>query len=102
MTQSPDAGFFAARGEFVGALPIRAAFSVKPAGGNQACLRTTKLIIETPEQTALEFRLAGVGSRALALAIDTLMQAAVGVALAIVAGIISAAGFLPHAGKQWG
>lgn len=61
-----------------------------------------KLIIETPEQTALEFPLAGIGSRALALAIDTLMQAAAGVALAIVAGIISAAGFLPRAGKQWG
>ena len=35
-----------------------------------------KLTIETPEQTALEFPLAGIGSRSLALAIDTLLQAA--------------------------
>jgi uncharacterized RDD family membrane protein YckC len=35
-----------------------------------------KLTIETPEQTSLEFSLAGVGSRCLALAVDTLIQAA--------------------------
>ncbi len=33
-----------------------------------------KLTIETPEQTALEFDIAGVGSRFLALALDTLFQ----------------------------
>ena len=33
-----------------------------------------KLTIETPEQTALEFPLAGIGSRFLALALDTLIQ----------------------------
>ncbi len=33
-----------------------------------------KLTIETPEQTPLEFPLAGIGSRFLALAIDTLIQ----------------------------
>lgn len=36
-----------------------------------------KLTIETPEQTALEFPLAGIGSRFLALAADTLLQVAV-------------------------
>jgi uncharacterized RDD family membrane protein YckC len=36
-----------------------------------------KLTIETPEQTALEFPLAGIGSRFLALAADTLLQLAV-------------------------
>jgi uncharacterized RDD family membrane protein YckC len=36
-----------------------------------------KLTIETPEQTALEFPLAGIGSRFLALAADTLLQMAV-------------------------
>ena len=61
-----------------------------------------KLIIETPEQTALEFSLAGVGSRSLALAIDTLLQGGVAILLAIAAGIISLAGFLPQVGKQWG
>jgi uncharacterized RDD family membrane protein YckC len=35
-----------------------------------------KLTIETPEQTALEFPLAGIGSRFLALAADTLLIAA--------------------------
>ena len=35
-----------------------------------------KLTIETPEQTALEFPLAGIGSRFLALAADTLLQLA--------------------------
>jgi uncharacterized RDD family membrane protein YckC len=35
-----------------------------------------KLIIDTPEQVALEFELAGAGSRFLALALDTLLQAA--------------------------
>jgi len=33
-----------------------------------------KLIIETPELTSLEYSLAGIGSRFLALAIDTLIQ----------------------------
>ena len=34
-----------------------------------------KLTIDTPEQIALEFPLASVGSRFLALALDTLVQA---------------------------
>src|SRR5271154_6948414 len=33
-----------------------------------------KLTIETPEQTSLEFPLAGVGSRCMALLLDTLIQ----------------------------
>ncbi|HXX71199.1 MAG TPA: RDD family protein [Candidatus Acidoferrum sp.] len=36
-----------------------------------------KLTIETPEQTTLEFPLAGIGSRFLAIALDVLLQAAV-------------------------
>ncbi len=36
-----------------------------------------KLTIETPEQTALDFPLAGVGSRCLAMVLDTLLQAAI-------------------------
>ncbi len=39
------------------------------------------LVIDTPEQIPLEFPLAGVGSRFLALAVDTLIQAAAGVVL---------------------
>jgi uncharacterized RDD family membrane protein YckC len=60
-----------------------------------------KLIIETPEQTALEFPLAGIGSRSLALAIDTLLQIGVLIVLGIIAGIVSVAGFFPQFGKQW-
>jgi uncharacterized RDD family membrane protein YckC len=35
-----------------------------------------KLIIETPEQTAIEFPLAGIGSRFLAILVDSLIQSA--------------------------
>ena len=61
-----------------------------------------KLIIETPEQTVLEFPLAGVGSRSLALAIDTLLQGGAAILLGIAGVMISFAGFLPQMGKQWG
>jgi uncharacterized RDD family membrane protein YckC len=43
-----------------------------------------KLIIETPEQTAIEFPLAGIGSRFLALLIDSLFQAAATAALVLI------------------
>lgn len=42
-----------------------------------------KLTIDTPEQLALDFPLAGIGSRFLALLIDTLIQFAVGLVLII-------------------
>jgi len=58
-----------------------------------------KLTIETPEQTALEFAVAGIGSRFLALALDTLIQIAVGLVVGIAGafaiGAVSAA--LPKA-----
>ena len=60
-----------------------------------------KLTIETPEQTVLEFPLAGIGSRSLALAIDSALQAGAIVAVALFAGLLSLAGFLPDVGKQW-
>jgi uncharacterized RDD family membrane protein YckC len=60
-----------------------------------------KLTIETPEQTALEFPLAGVGSRALALALDTLVQAGAMLVFGIIALAVSWAGFLPQVSKQW-
>ncbi len=43
-----------------------------------------KLTIETPEQTVLEFEVAGVGSRFLALAFDTLLQILIGIGLLII------------------
>ncbi len=42
-----------------------------------------KLTIETPEQTSLEFPLAGVGSRCLAMVLDTLIQTGVFLVLII-------------------
>ena len=59
-----------------------------------------QLSIETPEQVALEFPLAGVGSRFLALAIDMLVQLAIGVLVfAVVAGTWSLV--RPRAGGPW-
>ena len=52
--------------------------------------------IETPEQMPLEFAIAGIGSRFLALAIDTLIQFGVGlvvvIASAVAAGIMAGRG----------
>jgi len=62
-----------------------------------------KLTIETPEQTALDFAIAGIGSRFLALALDTLIQMAVGFVVgiggSILIGVLSAA--VPKA-AMWG
>jgi uncharacterized RDD family membrane protein YckC len=59
------------------------------------------LSIDTPEQISLEFPLAGVGSRFLALAFDTLLQALIGLVIVFAAGI--AGGVLAAAGasKTW-
>jgi uncharacterized RDD family membrane protein YckC len=61
-----------------------------------------KLTIETPEQTLLEFPLAGIGSRFLAIALDTLLQFAAYILLGLIAALLSTEGFLPTLGKQWG
>jgi uncharacterized RDD family membrane protein YckC len=42
-----------------------------------------KLTIETPEQTAIDFAVAGIGSRFIALALDTLVQIAIGLVVGI-------------------
>jgi uncharacterized RDD family membrane protein YckC len=57
---------------------------------------TEKLTIETPEQIALEFPLAGVGSRGLALCVDTLIQ---GIAALVVILIWALAS--PDLGRNW-
>ncbi len=51
-----------------------------------------RLDIDTPEQIALEFPLAGIGSRFLALAVDSLLQIAV-VAILFIIGAIAAIGY---------
>jgi uncharacterized RDD family membrane protein YckC len=60
-----------------------------------------QLRIDTPEQIALELPLAGIGSRFLALAIDTLIQAAVYLIIGLIAIFTAAVGssvltFLPR------
>ena len=61
-----------------------------------------QLSIETPEQVALEFPLAGVGSRFLALAIDMLLQVTIGLlVVAAVAGAWSLVGRRLGVGGSW-
>ena len=62
-----------------------------------------QLTIETPEQTALDFQVAGIGSRFIALALDTLMQTAVGLII-LIAGGIGIAGLSKYwpASETWG
>jgi len=60
-----------------------------------------ELIVETPEQIPLEFPLAGIGSRFLALALDTLIQALAGVVLAVAAGFTGVARTVSEARGAW-
>jgi uncharacterized RDD family membrane protein YckC len=53
----------------------------RPAGGF-----VDKLTIETPEQTALDFSIAGIGSRSIAVIIDILIQSVVAIVLGIGGG----------------
>ena len=57
-----------------------------------------KLTIETPEQTLLEFEVAGIGSRFLALAYDTLLQILMGIGVALILVVATIA--LPEASKS--
>jgi uncharacterized RDD family membrane protein YckC len=47
-----------------------------------------QLTIDTPEQIALEFPLAGVGSRCLAMVVDSLIQAVIAIILLISGGLL--------------
>jgi uncharacterized RDD family membrane protein YckC len=53
-------------------------------------LSTDQLHIDTPEQVALELPLAGVGSRFLAIAVDTILQAVVFAALGLLVALAPA------------
>lgn len=57
-----------------------------------------KLSIETPEQTVLEFEVAGIGSRFLALAFDTLLQILVGIGLLVILVVAGVA--MPSAARS--
>jgi uncharacterized RDD family membrane protein YckC len=61
-----------------------------------------KLTIDTPEQTALEFPLAGIGSRFLAMIIDTAIQLATGFVLLIALALaIPAVRVFASVAPQW-
>jgi len=61
-----------------------------------------KLIIETPEQTSLEFPLAGVGSRFLAMVEDSAIQFIVAAVLVIAAALIlPVTSLFGSLGPQW-
>jgi len=61
-----------------------------------------KLTIDTPEQTSLDFPLAGVGSRFIAMAIDTAIQAGIGFVLVILFVLtIPALRVLGNTDPQW-
>lgn len=51
-----------------------------------------QLVIDTPEQIALELPLAGIGSRSLALVVDTLLQVALYALIGLAAAGLSAVG----------
>ena len=57
--------------------------STKPDPGLSLGPVADQLTIETPEQTSLDFAVAGIGSRFLALALDILIQTAIGIAAGI-------------------
>jgi uncharacterized RDD family membrane protein YckC len=61
-----------------------------------------RLIIETPEQIPLEFSLAGIGSRFLALALDTLLQVLALFSLSFIALLALGSGFPSSRGRLWG
>src|SRR5580658_8826695 len=61
-----------------------------------------KHTIETPEQIRLEFAVAGIGSRFLALAIDTLIQIGLGLVVLLVVFLSRTAGAFINLSGQWG
>jgi uncharacterized RDD family membrane protein YckC len=57
--------------------------------------------IETPEQIALEFSLAGIGSRFLALAMDTLLQGVLYTIVFLLIFLIPGVGRLSYVPQKW-
>jgi uncharacterized RDD family membrane protein YckC len=67
-----------------------------------------QLIVDTPEQVSIRFPLAGIGSRFLAILIDTLLQVAAYVAIVLIFVLVVSAspksgttGELSHTGEKW-
>ena len=62
-----------------------------------------QLTIETPEQTSLDFEVAGIGSRFLAIAYDTILQSLVAIIVGIAGSLITRGirGIMPRVGVWW-
>jgi len=60
-----------------------------------------KHAIETPEQMTLQFQVAGIGSRFLAMAFDTLIQAGVALAIFIILVVLGIGGALSGLPGTW-
>jgi uncharacterized RDD family membrane protein YckC len=54
-----------------------------------------KYSIDTPEQVAIEFNIAGIGSRFMAVLIDNFIQAAITIAAVLLGAIVMSAGKVP-------
>lgn len=69
--------------------------------------RADQLVIDTPEQVSIRFPLAGIGSRFLAILIDTLLQAVAYLVIVLIFVLIisaapkSSTGELSHSGEKW-
>jgi uncharacterized RDD family membrane protein YckC len=74
-----------------------------PSGESPQVSFVDKLTIETPEQTALDFAVAGIGSRFIAMAVDALIQIVVGLVVGIGGGfsIAGLSRYWPSA-SMWG
>jgi uncharacterized RDD family membrane protein YckC len=74
--------------------------TLPPSSAPPSAAFADKLTIETPEQTALEFAIAGIGSRFLAIALDTLIQVSVLTIVALAATVLAATVFSKISGSS--
>jgi uncharacterized RDD family membrane protein YckC len=84
------------------AVPMLAALFNPRGGDHRMDYSSDKLTIDTPEQTVLEYPIAGLGSRFLAVLVDTAIQVALGIFVIILGSIIGAGlSRLGGLGPQW-
>jgi uncharacterized RDD family membrane protein YckC len=75
--------------------------SLPPTTPASPSVAADKISIETPEQTSLEFAIAGIGSRFLALAFDTLIQSVAIILIFTISGLLIGSLFHGSFGATW-